>query len=326
MKPLFSIIVPIYNSEKYLDRCINSILRQTYHNIELILVNDGSTDNSLKICEYYKYYDSRVKVVNKKNGGVSSARNCGMDFAGGDFIGFVDSDDYVDTNMYNRLYECIKDNTDLVVLITHTINNSELFLKDIDSISGYEALNYIFKLEFPTSVWAYLYKRKIIDNIRLNEEVHFFEDFEFNTRALINASSVSLCKELLYNYEINDTSINNQKINDKKISCLGIYDRVLIEKYIDKDLILKKSAVYFRTYFLISIILSLSNSLDVAERKHFILVKKSALIILKDSIKSKLVPTKYKIAILFTAFSPAIATKLIHLFSNIIKRKHSMKR
>jgi glycosyltransferase involved in cell wall biosynthesis len=262
-----------------------------------------------------------VKIINKRNEGVSSARNFGIDVANGEFIGFVDSDDFIDKNMYNRIYSCVDDNTDLVVLVTHTINTTELLVKDINSISGYEALGYIFKLEFPTSLWACLYRRDIVGNIRLNEEVHFFEDFEFNTKILMNSKQVALCRDRLYQYEINETSINSQKINEKKISCLEIYDSLLQEPYICDDPILKSKAAYFRAHFMVSIILSLSDSLDIAEKKHFVLVKENALKTLKDSLKSRHVPTKHKIVIFFTALSPSIATKGIHLLKSIRKRK-----
>lgn len=109
--PKISIIVPIYNMEKYLDRCVDSILCQTYTNLEIILVNDGSSDASPSICDKYAEADSRVKVVHKTNGGLSSARNAGLDVATGDYIGFVDSDDYISTDMYKVLAEQL-DNCD----------------------------------------------------------------------------------------------------------------------------------------------------------------------------------------------------------------------
>lgn len=100
-----SVIVPIYNAEVFLNRCINSILKQTYQNLEIILVNDGSTDNSLKICQMYKSMDDRIAVINKKNAGVSAARKDALKIATGDFITFVDSDDYIDFNMYKNLMQ-----------------------------------------------------------------------------------------------------------------------------------------------------------------------------------------------------------------------------
>ena len=103
MNSLISVIVPVYNVEDYLDRCIESIINQTYKNLEIILVDDGSTDSSGKKCDEYALRDGRIKVFHKENGGVSSARNMGLDIATGDYIGFVDSDDLLEHNMYEML-------------------------------------------------------------------------------------------------------------------------------------------------------------------------------------------------------------------------------
>ena len=100
---LISVIVPVYNVESYLEKCIDSIIHQTYKNLEIILVDDGSTDNSGKICDVYKEKDSRIKVIHKQNRGLSSARNCGLEIAKGEYIGFVDGDDYIAEDMYALL-------------------------------------------------------------------------------------------------------------------------------------------------------------------------------------------------------------------------------
>lgn len=111
-----SVIVPVYNVEKYLDKCVQSILNQTYENIELVLIDDGSTDGSSKICDKYGKIDSRVKVIHKENGGLSSARNRGIDEAVGKFITFIDSDDYIHHQMLEILYEgIIKNKSDISI-------------------------------------------------------------------------------------------------------------------------------------------------------------------------------------------------------------------
>ena len=108
MKPLISIIVPIYNVEKYLSRCINSVLSQTFPDFELLLIDDGSTDKSGYICDGYAQKDSRIKVFHIENGGVSAARNYGLDNARGEWITFVDADDWIDKDMYYKLYNIWK--------------------------------------------------------------------------------------------------------------------------------------------------------------------------------------------------------------------------
>ena len=106
---LISVIIPVYKVEKYLSKCVESIINQTYKNLEIILVNDGSPDNCGEICDEYAKKDSRIKVIHKENGGLSDARNAGIEIASGQYIAFVDSDDYIASNMYERMYETKKD-------------------------------------------------------------------------------------------------------------------------------------------------------------------------------------------------------------------------
>ena len=124
---LISIIVPVYNVEMYLERCIDSVLNQTYHNIELILVDDGSSDSCGKICDFYAEKDSRVKVIHKENGGQASARNMALDIMIGDYVGFVDSDDYILPDMYESLYTILKKHSAEMAICS--VINDHLFVK-----------------------------------------------------------------------------------------------------------------------------------------------------------------------------------------------------
>ena len=131
MKPLVSIIVPIYNVEPYLKKCIDSIINQTLTNIEIILVNDGSTDNCGKIIDEYAKKDNRIIALHKENGGQASARNMGLDIASGKYIGFVDSDDLIDKEMYKVLYdEAEKNIADLVICDFKKVNENYKIKKD----------------------------------------------------------------------------------------------------------------------------------------------------------------------------------------------------
>ena len=117
MKELITVIIPIYNAEKWIERCVDSVLRQKYKNLEILLINDSSTDNSKEICKKMQYKDDRVKLIcQKENKGVSAARNRGIELAKGDYIAFVDADDYIDNDMYCSLYENMKkENVDLSI-------------------------------------------------------------------------------------------------------------------------------------------------------------------------------------------------------------------
>lgn len=126
-KPKISIIVPVYKAEPYLKKCIDSILNQTFKDFELILVDDGSPDRCGEICDEYALKDSRIKIIHKENGGQSSARNVGLDIAQGEYIGFVDSDDWIEPDMYKKLFKVLKnDNVDMAICNINSIKDKKL--------------------------------------------------------------------------------------------------------------------------------------------------------------------------------------------------------
>ena len=176
MNSLISVIVPVYNAKKYLDRCIQSIINQKYKELEIILVDDGSKDNSLEICKSYADKDNRIQVIHKENAGVSAARNTGIEAASGDFIAFVDSDDYIDENMYfNMMQKASEYNCDLVMCDCYKVrgNNKCIFTHDI--ISGFYDKEQLYKeyfdkllmldsINYPATIsnWVLLIKTDII--------------------------------------------------------------------------------------------------------------------------------------------------------------------
>ncbi|PKM49073.1 MAG: glycosyl transferase [Firmicutes bacterium HGW-Firmicutes-7] len=314
MDSLISIIVPIYNAEKYLSECIESILCQTYKNIQLILINDGSTDNSLDICNYYKAIDNRILVIDKPNEGVSATRNLGIKLAEGEYIGFVDSDDYIEENMYEVLLNQIEnDKSQVCVMISYTINSFEKYKSIYKNkmLSGNEALKYLLQLRFPSSVCVCLYSKDVIKNCRSNEEIHFFEDFELNYKILSRVKRVSISNQRLYNYRVNEGSINRREINDKRITCLKIYE-IIIKNLEKKNRELFKYTLHSRAHFLISVIASLSKSKD-ADDKYYNIVHKNAKEMLWDVMFSRFVPIKYKAAILMCSVNPYLLCKILYL-------------
>ena len=147
-----SIVVPIYNVEKYLEQCIDSIINQTLKDIEIILVDDGSPDNCPQICDDYAKKDSRIKVVHKKNGGLSSARNAGIEVATGDYIGFVDSDDYIELDMYEKMYSiAIENNVDFVMSDYYRVSDGGKVIATLDMDEGIYEKNKIKRDIFPRS-------------------------------------------------------------------------------------------------------------------------------------------------------------------------------
>ena len=234
-KPLISVIVPIYNVEKYLRKCVDSILNQTYENLEIILVDDGSTDNCPKICDYYQKKDKRIRVIHKENGGLSDARNCGLDIAKGEYVGFVDSDDFIHHRMFELLLKYLLENNADISICNYT-KVTEVDLKideniELKEINCYSKKEFIKKLVQEDGgkyivAWNKLYKRKIFDQLRFPYGRQH-ED-EFIIHHVIDLSKKIVCiNEYLYYYLQRNNSIMSQKFNVKYLD----YGYALIDRY-----------------------------------------------------------------------------------------------
>lgn len=210
MEPLISVIVPVYNVEKYLRKCVGSIIDQTLKDIEIILVDDGSTDNSPKILDDYAKKDKRIKVIHKENGGQGSARNTGLDIARGKYIGFVDADDWIDLNMYEELYkDIVENNSDISVCSrkifdeNNNLNGKVELNNEIIDLSKVGIENYITKkLLYPHTVSSCnkIYKNDIIKNLRFKDVTEVgSEDTLFNYCVLFNAKTISSINTTYYN-------------------------------------------------------------------------------------------------------------------------------
>lgn len=208
-KELISVIVPVYNVEKYLDRCMASLLAQTYTKLEIILVDDGSTDNSGLMCDGYAQKDRRIKVVHKENGGLSDARNAGLKIAHGAFIGYVDSDDWIEADMYEKMYQaCMEHDAQLAVCRyareykdhSDTGGSAKTVALDRDEllriyICGHE--EYIIY----NSVWSKLYKRELVDGL-IFPKGRNSEDIMYTTAAFCRLVRAVYLDECLYHYVI----------------------------------------------------------------------------------------------------------------------------
>lgn len=223
MGSLISVIVPIYNVEKYLERCVNSILNQTYKNIEIILVDDGSPDKCPQICDKCKNIDSRVKVIHKENGGLSDARNYGLSIAKGKYISFVDSDDYIHEETYEKMIKVLElQNADIVCCgINHVYDNKiesiNIEQRIYDDESAIEAL--IMGKNLNQTVWNKIYKRNIIDNI-LFEKGKINEDDFWTYKVFSNSKKIITLDECLYYYVHRESSIMGQGYSIKNLDGL----------------------------------------------------------------------------------------------------------
>lgn len=216
-----SIIVPVYNVEKYLEKCLNSLINQDYKNVEIILVDDGSTDTSGEICDKFEKIDSRIKVIHKENNGVSSARNTGLKSANGDYICFVDADDYIMKDYVEYLYELLINNNADISLTTEMFGNfntkqTKKIVQNI--ISGEDASEKILCYKIPIGVYCKLFKKSFIDqnNISFFEDIFMGEGFNFNMLAFQNANTVSVGNKKIYYYRRDNSTSATTKFSIKK--------------------------------------------------------------------------------------------------------------
>lgn len=227
MSDKVTIIVPVYNIEKYVGDCIKSLINQTYTNVEILLINDGSKDNSLEICNYYSQLDDRVKVISKENGGLSSARNCGLDNANGDYILFVDGDDQLNKYALELLMRICQENDDTLDFVQFKYEE----INDANDIQHYDVcVKYDFLIETEkekmfdylylvggeaVSSCTKLYKKTIFDKLRYKEGI-LHEDEYIITDIIDESFKCAYTNAKLYYYIMRDGSITHSKYSSRK--------------------------------------------------------------------------------------------------------------
>lgn len=211
-QPLISLILPVYGVEDYLEECIQSVVTQTYQNIEIILVDDGSKDRCPQIIDEWAARDARIRPVHKENGGQSSARNLGMELARGEYITFIDSDDWVEPEYCEKLYETLQScGADIAVGSFQRIQGSKKypaeFFADTDDMfypcSAVQAVQYF--MECANAVWGKMYRAELLKDTRFPAG-RLAEEYKFQLRVLIHCDTVAFCNIHLYNYRLRKNS------------------------------------------------------------------------------------------------------------------------
>lgn len=254
---MVSIIVPIYNIESYISVCVDSLLKQTYSDIEIILVDDGSTDDSSKLCDEYSQKDSRIRVIHKQNGGLSSARNAGLDVVAGEWILFVDGDDYLDKSAVERLMVIAEkyENADFIQFL-YCETDEHSWKADFRQIANEEVCtdtySFFNKLRelggAAASSCTKLFKKELFDNLRFTEGI-WYEDEDLMTRLLPMCRKIVYTDLVLYGYVMRHGSIIHSEFNPKSMDVFKILDdRIqVLEGFGYNDLVIDIQQREFRT-------------------------------------------------------------------------------
>ena len=233
MHDLVSIVIPVYNAEKYIERCINSILKQTYTNFELIIVNDGSIDDTSALCYQYVHIDSRIKLISQKNNGVSKARNRGINNAKGRYILFIDADDYIETEYIQNLYNLISRNHVDFCCISYKTEISETedvcLLENDIKLSGEDAIVEMMKpsCKIPRTPWGKMFKLEQVKKINFKSEYSLAEDTLYNLEVFLLPTIKGVYNNYKgYVYTLSDVSIDKSNFLKRDISNNSVYSRM----------------------------------------------------------------------------------------------------
>lgn len=303
--PKFSIIIPVYNVEKYIKRCIESVTNQTYKDYEIIVVNDGSTDKSMDIV---KEFDT--KVINSKHVSVSEARNQGSQVAKGEYLIFLDSDDYWENKLLENINKSLKNNPDLVRFQVRTVTDTnevtDFNEKDFTGLSGEEAFKEIVKFHYIESVWCYAIKRSYYEKEKFEFKAGtIHEDFGLTPLIIIKAPIVNSISYIGYNYYRRKGSIMNTSDyvwTRKKVDDFYIHYKYLnheIEKLdVDKSI--------FKSYIANSLLLKICELNDKEYKEYRKIIKEEKVIdnLLEDTFPRKIKKLMYKI-------SPKLTKKIL---------------
>lgn len=338
MKPYLSIIVPIYKVEQYIHKCLDSIMEQTFSDFELILVDDGSPDNCPSICAEYAKRDSRVKVIHKDNGGLVSARKAGLEVALGQYIGFVDSDDWIERTMYENMCGAAKQyGTDIIICdAIYSYKDREIMyaqniepgfydkarlLKDIYPTMIY--FNGFYKFGLLPAVWNKIFKRQLLsDNLSyVDNYIRTGEDAACTYPCLLDANSVYVLNQnYLYHYRQRASSMT-RNYDEKYLDRILLLYRLLKDKNREKDVYDLAAQLYYYLTFLVTLALdneySVFNTKDNREKRRFI---KNACKIEEinealNNISLKGIQIKSKIYIWFLKRRSSMIIHLIVLFT-----------
>ena len=240
-QPKISVIVPVYKTEGLLDRCVESIVGQTYKNLEIILVDDGSPDNCPAMCDEWAEKDSRIRVIHKENGGVSSARNAALDIATGDYIGFVDSDDWIEPEMYSSLIQKISESGKNIALCSYYAveisgeRNECRCVADKEVLDKDDYFRFIVLGGDGGYIWNRLYDADILKEVRFDEDIWYSEDLLFNFKTAQKSNGAAVLDKAEYNYVQKRIREQAWIMDDHSFDSMTAFEIMLSYKDIPED-------------------------------------------------------------------------------------------
>lgn len=314
MSKLISIIIPVYNGEKYLEDCLNSIKNQTFENLEVIIIDDGSSDGSINIARNFVENDGRFIIIETENRGVSRARNLGLEIAKGEYIGFVDCDDIIEPRMYEKLYSILEEICDNNVIaccsFNNQINNLNIISRDNNKIeiwNNEKSISELFVNKLVQGfVWNKLYPKKILkDKIYFDYKIFSHEDLLFNFKVLENNSvKIAFTNEELYHYRINESGcMFSSRFSKKRLTAINAYEQMLNVEWLTKP-----NLEIIRGQFVLVNLILISNILKSKENINNELISlliKNIKKYRREFFKSK-VNIKYKIGYILLNLSPTL--------------------
>jgi glycosyltransferase involved in cell wall biosynthesis len=321
-KSLISIIVPVYNTLPYLEKCVNSLLVQTHSNLEIILVDDGSTDGSSQLCDDLAAKDERIKVFHKQNGGVSSARNAGLAKATGNYIGFVDSDDWVEPDMYAILLELIQKNNAQIAGCNFNYIQNNIYVADIKTINKTS----VFTLQQTVKndmahrgiyLWNKLFDKEILHGLQFDESITFGEDMLFCFNAILKADKIVYSDLKKYIYNRNVASATLKSFNIKKLTFFKAIATIMDYSEKIKDRQLYKMILRAKIYHIVGFLRQAATAGYADKNKDFDELLANLRANIFDYLFSKYKLTNKLFGVILALFGYKFTAKIYRMYTRI---------
>lgn len=313
MDELISIIVPVYNASEYIVRCVESIQNQTYSNFELILINDGSKDNSLEICKMLAGQDQRIVVLDRPNGGASAARNMGLERMNGQYVVFADSDDYVSPSYIENLYKAAKQGDfDIVQCNLESTTDTDKQLdviafrqNDVKEVTKKQALN---ERKYKVSVWGKIYCSHVFENFRFQEGIIYEDDASYYI-FIDRAQKIAILDETLYFYYMSENSVMRNDKKNKSTVFIGIYeDRIRYFRERNNEELLEGSYDRYCLVLMLALARSYTCGNNKEDQSQFWTIFKKYF---RLTMKSKTIGMKEKVMFICFRIAPHMAGRII---------------